>query len=78
MKNSKWFKWTVEFQVHETWVEDGFDLTDERALDMLAHDLSYANIGTELKAKVLDAPSPMRIKKAQGYPVAEQKGDQHV
>jgi hypothetical protein len=59
------FKWVVEFTVDQTWVEDGFDIDDERALDMLANDLRYANVGTELAARVLKAPDPKRIKAAQ-------------
>lgn len=62
----KFFKWTVEFQVDETWVADGFELTDERALEMLQNDLTYA-YGHELKAKVISAPDKEAIRKAQGY-----------
>lgn len=61
----KFYKWVVEFQVADTWVADGFDLTDERAHDMLASDLSYA-YGHELKAKVIRAPSAAAIAKEQG------------
>jgi hypothetical protein len=64
---TKRFTWTVQFTVNPVWVADGFDLTDERALGMLAHDLSYANIGTELDAKVLTAPDPDEIAMEQGY-----------
>ena len=64
---AKTFKWTVEFEVAECWVADGFNLTDERALYMLAHDLGWANISTELAAKVVSSPSAERIAKAQGY-----------
>jgi hypothetical protein len=64
-------KWTVEFSVDETWVADGFILTDERALDMLSHDLGWANIGTELRAKVIKAPDPEKIAKLQGYKTVE-------
>ena len=60
-------KWTVEFSVDKSWVADGFDLTDDRALDMLSGDLRYANIGTELGAKVIKAPDKKLIKKLQGY-----------
>lgn len=60
------FKWVVEFEVSGTWVADGFNLTDERAKDMLAHDLQYA-YGCELKAKVIKAPEPLDIAYAQGY-----------
>lgn len=64
---AKTFKWTVEFEVAECWVADGFDMTDRRALDMLSQDLSYANIGTELSAKVKRSPSPKSIAIAQGH-----------
>ena len=59
-------KWVVEFGVDESWVADGFDLTDDRALDMLSHDLCYANIGTELSARVIKRPSKVTIEKLQG------------
>ena len=62
-------KWTVEFEVDTVWVADGFDLTDDRALDMLAHDLSHANIGLELGAKVIKAPKARDIRRLQGYKV---------
>lgn len=64
-------KWTVEFSVDESWVADGFILTDNRALDMLSHDLGWANIGTELGAKVIKGPDPAKIAKLQGYPSVE-------
>ena len=60
-------KWTVGFSVDKSWVADGFDLTDDRALDMLSGDLRYANIGTELGAKVIKAPDKKLIRKLQGY-----------
>ncbi|MFA5385705.1 MAG: hypothetical protein WC364_13810 [Eubacteriales bacterium] len=49
-------KWTVEFSVDPSWIADGYDLTDERALEMLAGDLRHAHIETELAAKVISAP----------------------
>lgn len=61
----KTFKWTVEFEVSENWVADGFTLTDERALAMLANDLSYA-YGHELGAKVIKHPSRMAVLTAFG------------
>jgi hypothetical protein len=66
-RKDKAFRWTVEFTVAELWVEDGFNLTDSRALDMLANDLRWANEATELGARVIDAPSDARIAKTQGY-----------
>ena len=60
------FKWIIEFEVTEIWVAGGFDLTADRALDMLGHDLQFASTA-ELGAKVIKAPSPALIRKAQGY-----------
>ena len=60
------FKWVVEFEVTESWVEDGFEITADRALDMLANALPYA-YGSELKAKVVKAPTKTLIRKTQGY-----------
>lgn len=66
MTAPKKFKWTVEFEVSAVWVADGFDLTDERALSMLANDLRFAHTG-ELGAKVIKAPDVNKIRIAQGY-----------
>lgn len=63
----KKLKWTVQFEIDECWVEDGFNLTDDRALDMLSNDLRHAHIDSELRAKVIKAPAPERIAKLQGY-----------
>lgn len=60
-----WYRWVLEIEVHKTWVEDGFDLTDERAHSILAHALPYA-YGAELRAKVLEAPDAERIRIEQG------------
>jgi len=63
---TKTFKWTVEFAVAETWVADGFDLDEERALAMIENALPFA-YGHEFKAKVIKAPAKAEILKAQGY-----------
>lgn len=60
-------KWIVAFSVDETWIEDGFDIDNERALDILSKALPYANIGTELKARVIRRPDAGKIAKLQGY-----------
>jgi hypothetical protein len=60
------FIWVVEFEVTENWVEDGFNLTRERAKDMIANALPFAH-GSELNAKVIKAPNPKLIRKTQGY-----------
>ena len=65
----KTFKWTVELEVSENWVEDGFNLTDESAKEMLASFLPYA-YGYELNAVVIKAPSEKSIKKARGVTVS--------
>lgn len=69
MSDNKRFKWAVEIEVDETWVEDGFDLTDERAKEMVMNDLRYA-YGNEISCKVIAAPNPADIRKAQGYTTA--------
>lgn len=60
------FKWTVEFEVDELWVADGFELDDERAADMLLNDLRFAR-GDEVAAKVIKSPDKAQIRKIQGY-----------
>jgi len=62
----KMYKWIVEFQVSENRVEEGFDLTDVRAKEMIENDLPYS-LGFETKAKVLKAPPKKVIQKVQGY-----------
>lgn len=66
MSNNK-FKWVVEFEVDEIWVADGFDLTEDRAIEMLSEELPYANIDGELNAKILKSPDKNKILKVQGY-----------
>jgi hypothetical protein len=60
------FKWVVEFEVDESWVADGFDLNDDRAHEMIHRYVSYS-YGHEVSGKVLRAPDPKAIRKAQGY-----------
>lgn len=60
------FKWTVEFEVAETWVADGFDLDAERANDMIGTALPFS-YGWERVARVIKAPRKSRILVAQGY-----------
>ena len=63
---ARFLSWTVKFSVDKLWVEDGFDLTDERAHEMIWRDLQWAT-GDELKAKVIEAPDSKLIRKIQGY-----------
>jgi hypothetical protein len=62
----KTFKWVVEFEVAESWVEDGFDLTQDRAMEIIANALPFAN-DDEIKALVLKAPEAKLIRTTQGY-----------
>jgi hypothetical protein len=67
MMMSKFYKWTVEFEVADTWVADGFILTDNRALAMLANDLGWADMSFELRAKVILHPNLDEVAREQGY-----------
>jgi hypothetical protein len=60
------FKWVVEFEVSSVWVEDGFNIDQDRATDIIANALPYAN-GSEFKATVLRFPDAKLIRKTQGY-----------
>ena len=66
MSREKFYKWTVEFQVAASWVADGFDLTNDRAKQMIEESLPYA-YGAESRARVLSAPDAKAIRKEQGY-----------
>lgn len=63
---AKFYKWTVQIQVDASWVADGFNMTNERAHNMLTKELPYA-YNHELKAKVLSKPKDSAIAKEQGY-----------
>lgn len=67
----KSFKWTVEIIVDPTWVADGFELTEDRAHDMLAHDLQFAH-NREIGVRIVKSPSDKRIAKEQGYKTVEE------
>src|SRR5690606_4229145 len=59
------------------WVQDGFTLTDERLLEMLSRE-TCGCMSTELAARVLAAPSPLRIAKEQGYGPKTQGSDTEI
>jgi hypothetical protein len=65
----EFYSWTVRFDVASTWVADGFSFSDFEALDMLSDRLDFANMDTELRARVIAAPPTMSIAKEQGYDV---------
>lgn len=64
-KLPEWYEWTVKIRVHRTWVEDGFDLTPERAKSMIEHELSHS-YGHETEAEVLSAPDAGILAKVRG------------
>lgn len=66
---AKKFKWTVEFEVDEVWVADGFDMDDEVAQAMISKWLSYS-YPWETGARIVKSPTAKAIKKAQGSAVA--------
>lgn len=65
-RSGDWFRWEAEIFVHKTWVEDGFNLTDERLTEIMMRALPHAT-GNEVKCQVLSAPDPKSIRAAQGY-----------
>jgi len=62
----KFFEWTVKMRVHHSWVADGFNLTAERAHNMLTNDLQ-GGYTHEMQAEIISAPSDVQILKEQGY-----------
>lgn len=65
-RGKDWFSWVARLDVHKTWVEDGFELTAERAKSMLENEIGYAQ-GWELGAKLIKAPDAERVAKMMGY-----------
>ena len=60
------FKWTVEIEVDETWVADGFELTHESLENMIGERLSSAT-SMEYRGRILEGPDANDIRKVQGY-----------
>lgn len=67
------FKWTIEIEVDETWVADGFDISDaEDFADRFAAKFLPQAYPEEVKAEIIKAPDQADIRKAQGYPEVKQ------
>ena len=64
----KRYTWIIQITVDETWVEDGFDLTEEGTKNMIETALPYS-WSHETSVKVLQSPTKESIRKAQGYKV---------
>ena len=61
------FRFTVEFEIDQVWIADGFFLTADIALEMLGRELDFANVGEELDARMVKVPNLERVVRAQGY-----------
>ena len=65
---SKFYKWTIELEVADTWVADGFDLADDDVADLLLRGPLSNAVEGEVRGRVVRAPSPAAIRREQGYP----------
>ena len=65
----KFFKWAVEIEINEVWVADGFEVTAERIQELIQEAIGYA-YDHESRVRVIAAPDPEEIRKAQGYVTA--------
>jgi hypothetical protein len=63
----KKFKWTVEIEVTENWVADGFEVHDAILKQAIQNYLLPYSFDHEIKVKVLTAPNPEQIKLIQGH-----------
>jgi hypothetical protein len=52
--------WTVEFSVDPSWIADGFDLTEDKAHEMIAAALPHA-FNHEIESKVIKTPDKKTI-----------------
>ena len=59
----KKYQWVVEITVDETWIADGWDLTEERLSDMISSQLRYA-YSHEYSGKILKKPTKRELNKA--------------
>ena len=66
---NKSFKWTIEVEVDESWVADGFDFKDDETASEMMNELIPSAYSHEVKARIIKAPSTKAILKAQGYQV---------
>jgi hypothetical protein len=67
------FKWTVEVEIDERWVADGFDLENGESMEEMIKRsrLGYA-YSHEVKCKVLTRPPDEAVAKAMGYKTVEE------
>lgn len=63
---SKFFKWTVEIEINEIWVADGFEVTADGIKEMIQEAIGFS-YEHETRVRVIQAPAINEIRKAQGY-----------
>jgi len=69
----KTYKWTIEIQVADTWVADGFDLSNENLQErILEKMLPYAH-EHERSMRVVKKPHALAIAREQGYVTKEEE-----
>lgn len=74
----RFFRWVVEIEVDELWVEDGFNLNDEGLRYMLEHRLPWA-YGHEFRGRVIAAPDPIAVRIVQGAEVdGKRRSDEEI
>ncbi len=66
MSTPKKFKWTIELEVAECWVADGFNPTDEMFTECLLGWLGWAT-ESEVKARIVKKPDQEKVARMQGY-----------
>ncbi len=64
----KTFKWTIEIEIDEAIVTDGFDLKDDEEItDLIYEKIFPAWYPHEVSAKLIKSPDEKDIRRAQGY-----------
>ena len=62
-------KWTVEIDIDNSWIADGFELEADNLRDAINESLLGYARPEEIKVKILKAPSKINILKLQGEQV---------
>lgn len=63
---TKKVKWTIQVEVDEVWVADGFDFNQDCCQKVADNLIDYA-YPEEVSVKVIKAPPTAKIRKIQGY-----------
>lgn len=63
----KFFKWTIEIEVSDNWVEDGFDFDKDQAQNLAESLIPWAYANSEVRVRVVKSPPREKVLKQQGY-----------